>query len=73
MQEAYVTFASAVAVMFGADPTQAENEMRQVLEFETELANVGLQRINVQFHSHLENTVKILKFGTPQTITIIVL
>ena len=55
MQEAYVTFASAVAVMFGADPTQAENEMRQVLDFESELANVGLQRINVQFHSLLEN------------------
>ena len=40
MREAYVTFASSVAKLFGADASLAESEMRAVLAFETDIANV---------------------------------
>lgn len=41
MREAYVTLASSVAVLFGADPTSAKNEMNDMLMLEIEIANVG--------------------------------
>jgi hypothetical protein len=40
MREAYVTLASSIAKLFGANATLAEIEMREVLAFETDLANV---------------------------------
>ena len=39
-QNAYVKFASSVAVMFGADQAMADSEMRDMFKFESELANV---------------------------------
>ena len=40
MREAYVTFASSVAVLFGANATTARSEMEDIVAFETEIANV---------------------------------
>ena len=40
MKEAYVTYASKVAALFGADEAMARSAMQEVLIFETELANV---------------------------------
>ena len=42
-QDAYVKFASSVAVLYGADPQTAETAMRDVLRFETDIANVRHQ------------------------------
>ena len=41
MKAAYVTYASKVAALFGADEATARAEMEDVLVFETELANVS--------------------------------
>ena len=41
MKEAYVTYGSKVAALFGADEATARSAMEDVLIFETELANVG--------------------------------
>ena len=41
MREAYVTFASSVAVLFGADASKARKEMEEIVAFETEIANVS--------------------------------
>ena len=38
---AYQQFATDVAVMLGADPQRAENEMREMVDFEIQLANVS--------------------------------
>lgn len=49
MREAYVEFASSVAVLFGADPVTAHGVMEDILTFETEIANVGLSKITKSF------------------------
>lgn len=38
--QAYYNFKVDIAVIFGADRSRAENEMKNVLEFEVALANV---------------------------------
>ena len=40
MREAYVTLASSVAKLFGADETIADREMREILDLEIDIANV---------------------------------
>lgn len=42
MREAYVALATSVAVLFGANRTTAEREMRDMLALETDIANVSL-------------------------------
>ena len=49
---AYETFAVQVAILLGADPTRAETEMRQMVDFEIELANVSVIVINKVPLSH---------------------
>lgn len=45
MRDAYVKLASSVAVLFGAERMTAEQAMKEVLELETELANVKQCRL----------------------------
>ncbi|XP_060581148.1 membrane metallo-endopeptidase-like 1 [Ruditapes philippinarum] len=40
MREAYVTLASSIAKLFGADENLADREMRQMLDLEIDLANI---------------------------------
>jgi hypothetical protein len=40
MREAYVTLASSIAKLFGADENLADREMREMLDLEIDLANV---------------------------------
>ena len=40
-EEAYLTFAKSMAILFGADPNRAETEMSQVLEFQRKLRSVS--------------------------------
>lgn len=42
----YEKFAVDVAMMFGANETQARKDMREMVELETELANVNLHPLN---------------------------
>jgi predicted metalloendopeptidase len=48
----YEQFAVDVAMMFGANESQARKEMREMVELETELANVNLHSLTFQ-HSEM--------------------
>ncbi|XP_060581154.1 membrane metallo-endopeptidase-like 1 [Ruditapes philippinarum] len=41
MREAYVTFASSVAQLFGADQTASERDVQDILALETDIANIS--------------------------------
>lgn len=41
IREAYVQYGKTVAELFGADPTTAETDMRQVLDLDIDLAQVS--------------------------------
>ncbi|XP_053378445.1 neprilysin-like [Mercenaria mercenaria] len=43
MREAYVTLASSIAKLFGADEADAEREMREILDLEIDLANISMK------------------------------
>ena len=40
MRNAYVRYGKNIAILFGADPEVAENDMRDILSLEIKLANV---------------------------------
>lgn len=44
--KAYYQFMVENAIVFGANRTQAENEMKEALEFEFKLANVSTDMFN---------------------------
>lgn len=63
MQNAYVKFASDVAVMFGADPALADSEMKDVLAFETEIANITMRAEDRRDNEALYNRMTIAEMG----------
>ncbi|XP_062574044.1 neprilysin-1-like [Saccostrea cucullata] len=40
--KAYETYATKMAVIFGADPTTAENDMKEIVDFEIDVANATM-------------------------------
>ncbi|XP_060577796.1 neprilysin-like isoform X2 [Ruditapes philippinarum] len=59
MREAYVTLASSIAKLFGANATLAEIEMREVLAFETDLANISMRAEDRRDNEALYNKMTI--------------
>jgi len=47
---AYVRYTTGVAVALGADPETAEREMTDIVNFEREIARVGLSSSVLCFH-----------------------
>ena len=44
---AYENYATQLAIMFGADPTVAENDMKNMVDFEIQLANASFLKKNI--------------------------
>lgn len=44
--EAYLNYMTKIALILGADPATASDDMQEVLEFETQLANVSYSTIH---------------------------
>ncbi|XP_053378929.1 neprilysin-like isoform X2 [Mercenaria mercenaria] len=59
MREAYVTLASSIAKLFGAEEAIAEREMREILELEIDLANISMKPEDRRDNEALYNKMRI--------------